>query len=400
MVKTQSRRRVKGTGALRLLKSGRWQARAPHPTETVKSTGPRDPATGAPRVYVRPRMVSRSFESKVDAQAWLISPTFEDEDVAPDAQPDPLLRDYANEFLATRQVRGKSPLKPRTAEHYRRLLDAWILPSLGDLRLSQITTRKVDQWFADLDPDKATMRAHAYQLLHAILRNAVRQGLLATNPANIEGAGEAERKIQPQVLTVSEVFDLAEAMPPRYRAMVYVAAFCGLRFGELTELRRHDINVKAGVITVRRGVVRVGGEFQVGTPKSAAGVGDVPIPPPLLPEIEHHLDRFVKADKQALLFPAKNGDHLSASSLYKPFYAAREAIGKPSMRWHDLRHTSGTLRAQQGATLAEIQEHLRQSTAEAALRYQHAAQGRSRILADKMGDVIEMESRRRTASGT
>ena len=67
------------------------------------------------------------------------------------------------------------------------------------------------------------------------------------------------------------------------RLMVLLAAWCGLRFGELTELRRSDVDLKNGRIKIRRAVVRVDGKAIVGTPKSDAGTRDVAIPPHLLP---------------------------------------------------------------------------------------------------------------------
>lgn len=60
-------------------------------------------------------------------------------------------------------------------------------------------------------------------------------------------------------------------MPPRYRAMVLLASWCALRFGELAELRRSDVDLKDGVVRVQRGVTRAGGEVWVGDPKSDAG---------------------------------------------------------------------------------------------------------------------------------
>ena len=86
------------------------------------------------------------------------------------------------------------------------------------------------------------------------------------------------------LITVERIARAGRAsMPERYRAMVLIAAWCGLRFGELTELRRDDVDLVAEVIHVRRGVTQATGDgFNVGTPKSDAGVRDVSIPPHLL----------------------------------------------------------------------------------------------------------------------
>lgn len=131
-------------------------------------------------------------------------------------------------------------------------------------------------------------------------------------------------------------------MPEQYQAMVLLAAWCALRFGELTELRRKDITLAGdvyGTVHVQRAVVRVDGGFQVTTPKSDAGQRDVEIPPHLIPAIHDHLDRFVGKGKDALLFPAAHGEHLAPASLYRKFYKARAAANRDDLPWHDLRHS-------------------------------------------------------------
>ncbi len=171
-------------------------------------------------------------------------------------------------------------------------------------------------------------------------------------------------------------------MPDRYRPMVMLSSWCGLRFGEVTELRRKDLELTNGVIHVRRGVVRSGGEAVVGSPKSSAGLRDVAIPPHLVPMLKAHRDAMPVRGVDGLLFPAADGvSHLAPSTLYRHFYAARKAAGRPDLRWHDLRHTGAVLAASTGATLAELMGRLGHSTPAAALRYQHVAGGRDAAIA-------------------
>ena len=75
----------------------------------------------------------------------------------------------------------------------------------------------------------------------------------------------------------------------------------------------------------------------------------------------------------------------------KRFEAAREAAGRPDLTFHMLRHTGAVLAAQSGATLAELMARLGHSTHKAALRYQHSAQGRDRIIADKLSALATGE---------
>ena len=166
-----------------------------------------------------------------------------------------------------------------------------------------------------------------------------------------------------------------------YQLMVLLASWCALRFGELTELRRGDIDLSGEVIRVQRAVVRAGGEFTVTTPKSEAGQRDVAIPPHLLPTIEKHLANHVEAPRDSLLFPAVQGEHLAPATLYRQYYKARDAAGRPDLRFHDLRHSGAVLAAATGASLAELMARLGHSTPQAAMRYQHAAAGRDREIA-------------------
>jgi integrase len=107
----------------------------------------------------------------------------------------------------------------------------------------------------------------------------------------------------------------------------------------------------------------------------------VAIPPHLMPLVRAHLRDHVAASRDALLFPAASGGHMAPSSLYAVYHPAREAAGRPDLRFHDLRHTGAVLAAATGATLAELMARLGHSTVSAVLRYQHAAAERDKVIA-------------------
>ncbi|MFC5041990.1 tyrosine-type recombinase/integrase [Ornithinimicrobium kibberense] len=284
-------------------------------------------------------------------------------------------------------------LKPRTRDHYRSLLERHILPELGTVPLTRVTSELVREWYMQLDKSRPTLRAHAYGLLRTILGTAVTDGKISSNPCHIRGAGSTERTKQIRPATLTELETITLAMPEKYRPMVLLSSWCALRFGELIELRTKDIDLRDGVIHVRRGVVRTGGQVIVGTPKSAAGSRDVAIPPHLIPVVHDHIERHARGGRDALLFPAADGrSHLAPSTLYRVFYRAREAAGRPDLRWHDLRHTGAVLAAQTGATLAELMARLGHSTPQAALRYQHAAQGRDAQIAQALSRIAIAQS--------
>ena len=353
---------------MRKLASGRWQARF----------------RGADGVM---RPASQTFDTKLDATMWLTSQG-RDLDAGTWHPPGQKLQTgtlgaYAGSWMQTRQ------LKPSTHALYRQLLDQLILPNLADVRLDRLTPTSVRNWHASMDPTRPTRRAHAYSLLRAIYSTAVADDLVKANPCRVRGAGAAKSKHETKVASLGELEVIVEALPDRYRAMALLAAWCGLRFGELAELRRGDLDLEHARLRVNRGVVRVGGEHIVGTPKSDAGKRTVTIPPHLLPVLEAHLRRHVTVGRDALLFPAGHGGHMAPSTLYTAFYPAREKAGRPDLRFHDLRHTGATLAAATGATLADLMARMGHSTSTAALRYQHAAQDRDVALAAALSGFAE-----------
>ena len=337
-----------------------------------------------------------TFAAKIDAEGWLSAESRlidsgawspPDERNRPASRPT-LFGEYATAWLADRT------LKPRTRAHYGDLLDKQLMPTFENITVKAITPHKVRAWHTGLGTGTPTLRAHAYALLRTILGDAVHDGEIAANPAHIRGAGAAKRVHRIKPATLPELEELTKAMPEKYRLMVLLAAWCGLRFGEITELRRKDIDTTNGMIHVRRAVVRVDGGFVVGTPKSEAGTRDVNLPPHLLPMLREHLGSSITGGRNGLLFPAADGaTHLQPSTLYKVFYPARDKAGRPDLRFHDLRHTGAVLAAQTGATLAELMARLGHSTAGAAMRYQHASADRDLVIAQRLSDLAQATQR-------
>jgi integrase len=316
--------------------------------------------------------------------------------------------EYAETWLATRRNKKGQPLSPRTREHYRKLLDEHILPTFGPMPLRDLEPEDVDAWHARTLLHAPTMRAHAYGLLRTICGTATDRRLMTSNPARIVGAGNADRKSTTRPATLDELTTIVEHMPERHRLMVLLAAWCSLRFGELAALRRTDVDTKNGVIHVRQGVVRAGGEIVVKDPKSAAGRRDVTIPPHLLQLVREHRLQHADPSPAGLMFPGATGGYLAPSAFYGRaaeltksgavkragwgWYAARQAAGRDDLRFHDLRHTGAVLAAQTGATLAELMHRLGHSTAGAAMRYQHAAAERDQEIARKLSALAGGES--------
>ncbi len=350
------RRSPRGFGLVRKLPSGRFQASYLSPSKervTAPATfGTRQDADG---------WLSKQ-RTKLDAGTWR-DPKFGTE----------LFGSYAIRWLTERD------LKPRTRVEYQRLLDAHLIPAFGGRELKSITPARVKTWYASLDA--STQRARTYSLLKTIAKSAVDDDLVTASPCRIRKAGQSKRRIKIMPATLPELEAVTAAMPERLQLMVLLAAWCGMRYGELVELRRRDVDLLRGKVKITRAVTRVKDSWVVGDPKSDAGVRDVSIPPHLLGLVEAHLAEHVPAGRDALLFPGVRGGYLSPASLYDAYYPARTAAGRPDLRFHDLRHTGATLAAATGATLADLMARLGHSTPGAAMRYQYAVQDRDAAIA-------------------
>jgi integrase len=369
-------------GKLRRLPSGRWQA---------SHLGPDGRRETAPF----------TFDTKGDADAWLAAQRTDLargdwERPTPPAAPVESLGTYGRAWLATRSLR------PRTRSEYQKLLDGHLMLTFGDVSLDQITPSMVRRWHAELGEQTGpTQRAHAYGLLRTILATAVADDVITTNPCRVRGAGATQRAKPIRPATLGELVAIADAMPSRYEAAVLVAAWCGLRFGELAELRRKDIDLPGGRLRIRRAVTNVDGANVVGSPKTDAGVRDIAIPPHLVPVLRAHLRTHTRVGGEALLFPSPSGRQLrSDGALHRAFYKARAAAGRPDLTIHALRHTGATLAAATGASLAELMHRLGHSTPGAAMRYQHAVSDRDAAIAEALSDfhtagVVELATRRR-----
>ena len=252
-------RRGSGAGHVRKLPSGRWQA---------SYLGP----DGRRRTARTPDGGPLTFTAKADADAWLSLRRSEILRGAwlPPAEPAPkraapqTLGGYSAAWLAGRD------LSESTRRLYRATLGKQILPAFGATPLTEITPVMVRDWHAKLARQTGPrQRSAAYSLLRTIMNTAVADDLIAVSPCRVRGAGSAKRAKQIRPATLAELEAIVTAMPRRYRLMVLLAAWCSMRFGELAELRRADVDVKNSVVRIRRGVVRTDDGRRVkGTPRA------------------------------------------------------------------------------------------------------------------------------------
>jgi integrase len=359
-------------GNIRKRESGRYQARYRGPDGRLRSA----PYT---------------FERRADAACWL---TFKEAEIqrgdwiAPELARVPF-NDYADQWIRDRV------LKVRTEELYRGLLRNHLLPAFGGHALGGIDEAAIRHWRKDrLEAGKAAQRpfgpvtvAKAYRLLHAIFTTAVEDRIIAHNPCRIDGAGKEESD-EREIVSLPVVFTIASIIPVRYRALVLLATFASLRWGELVALRREHIDLDNCEIHIIETTAELdAGGLRAETPKSRAGRRTVAFPPELVPELRWHLDRFALPGGRGLVFVGPKGAPLRRSNFRPIWNTACANAGVPGLHFHDLRHTGGTLAAASGATIKELMARLGHSSTRAAMIYQHATRDRDQVIAKALGGL-------------
>ena len=338
-------------GAVREMKSGRWQARYRGPDGIM-------------------RPADRTFPSKTAAEVWLTRTEAEilnDDWIRPDAGQVPF-GDYAAAWIDERPN-----LRPKTVRLYRYLLRAHLQPAFGSLTVAEVKEAQVRRWRKSLLDDgvSTVTAAKAYRLLKAILNTAVDDGLIRRNPCRIKGAGQ-EKSPERASLTIAQVYALADAIDQRYRALVLLGTFGSLRWGELAALRRGDIDLEGCTVRVDRQLTEtISGAPSFGPPKSDAGVRLVPFPDVIAADLRWHLQCFALDGDDGLVFTSPAGTALRHSNFYRRVWLkAVEAAGLSGVHFHDLRHTGNALTADAGASLRELMERMGHSSTRAALIYQ------------------------------
>jgi integrase len=360
----------RGFGRIRQERSGRYSA---------AYIGPDTKLHRAPHTYA----------ARMDAEGWLAG---ERRKIdlgtwgAVERSDGVTLRGYAAQWLEQRQLRA------RTRQLYESMLERLILPELGDAKLVTLTPAQIRAWHAGLGTEHPTRNAHAYALIHAICATAVQDEVLDANPCRIRAAMQTKRRRDVDILTPAEVDKLASKMPARLHASVVLAAWCGLRWGETSELRRKDVSDDCAVLRIRRAVTYRSGKFYPGAPKTAAGIRDVAVPPHIRPTLKAHLSKHVGKAADSLLFGDDDNTHLRADKYRTHWEKARTAIKKPNLRVHDLRHVGAVLAAQSGATTAELMHRLGHTTPQMALRYQHVAEGRDAEIAERLSKLAGVDA--------
>lgn len=284
---------------------------------------------------------------------------------------------------------AKVHLKPATLARTESIGRNHLLPTFGSMQLGAITKQTIRTWVSGLVSRSyapGTIRK-AYQLLSSALEAAVDEGLLPHSPARGISLPRGERK-EMRFLSTEEVARLADAIDPRYQAMVYTAAYTGLRLGELTGLAVEHVEFLNRRLRVMRSLSEVKGKLSFTDTKTSGSRRTIQLPAFLVDILAAHIAEY--PDPSGLVFTSPEGGPIRQTNFRRRHWtpAVRASVGEPC-RFHDLRHTHAALLIRQGEHPKVIQSRLGHSSITTTLdTYGHLFDGLDEAAADRLDQVF------------
>lgn len=301
-----------------------------------------------------------------------------------------------------RWLEGVSPsLRPSTARRYRDVARLHIVSQIGNLRLSKLTPTDVQRLYANRLAAglSSTSVRHVHAVLHRALDQAVKAGLLIRN---VTDAVDAPRIQSPEmrVWSTQEVTRFLKAAEgDELEALWHLALTTGMRRGEILGLRWSDVDFNAGALSVRRTLSRgQTSRLEPGEPKTVAGRRRVALPGATVERLRRHATRQKAIwlavgpgySDRDLVFATHNGTPIHPNTLARAFARLIERAEVPSIRFHDLRHTSATVLLARGEHPKVVQERLgHASISETLDRYSHVSKDMQQRAADQFDALLD-----------
>ena len=254
--------------------------------------------------------------------------------------------------------------KHSTQKNHRHILDKHLLPWFGEVPIVEVTRQEVQAYVAHLTRRGYAPKTvdHIHDVLSAVLRTAVKWGHLQENPARDVDLPKL-RTVQPKwALSVAQAGALLEVLSGLPRTMVGLALLSGLRRGELFALRWRDLDEQPGMLLVREAVYE--GTFD--TPKTEAGVRQIPLSPSACSLVESWRLTSRSTDHDALVFGTWSGKPISPNNISRRWlYPACEGLGLRRATWLTFRRTYSSWAHEKGVpgkVIAQLMGHAKVDT--------------------------------------
>lgn len=244
----------------------------------------------------------------------------------------------------------------------------------------------------------ATVRK-IHSTLHKALSQAVSDGLISRNAADVKAPRPALEEMRPLSEGEARTFlDAARASGDRFESLYVLAITTGLRRGELLGLRWDDVDLERGTLRVGRSLVREGGRHTVGETKTRRGRRQINLTPWTVSALKGHRKRqleeklrLAEAYKDyGLLFSTRVGTPVNPENLVnRSFKPLLKKAGLRKIRFHNLRHTCATLLLGRGVHPKFVQELLGHATIAMTLdTYSHYLSSMGDQASGAMGDAL------------
>jgi len=304
---------------------------------------------------------------------------------------------------------GMAQLEAATVSWYRSAVQRHIIPALGKVHLAKLSAVQIESFLAAkaesgrLDGKGGLGPASVRRLqvtLHKSLDAAVRKGLLATNPVDLADKPKIPaRDATADVWSPQHVTAFLEATEnERLRPVWQTACMTGLRRSELAGLQWGDIDLEAGVLSVRRARTQVDGKPVVKGPKTAASRRTVDLDERTVSvlkrwkvaQLEERLFAGTAWEAGEWCFTDEIGAPLRPDTLTRMFQASAEAAGLPPTDVNGLRHAHATALLRAGVHPKIVQERLSHSSISVTMDiYSSVLPGMQREAIDRLAQIME-----------
>ena len=330
-----------------------------------------------------------TFKTKAAAEAWLIDQMAR---LQRGAYADPALGRTAFADWVPRWEAARVHLRPSSRAAADSLMRNHVLPFFGPLPVARVETNDVEAFVSGLIAKglaPATVR-QAYLVARGVFASAVRSKALAASPCQGVKLPRIERP-ELRVLSPAEIEDLAARVEPRYRALVLVGGYAGLRWGEAAALKDRRVNLLKRSLTVAETLSDVAGVVSFAEPKTRASRRRIALPRRLADGLTQHLEAFPPTRDDGLLFTGPAGGPLRRTNFRRrQWLPAVAAAGLEDVRFHDLRHSHVALLIDLGEHPKTIQGRLGHASISTTLdTYGHLFEGLDEAAAERLDAAID-----------
>jgi integrase len=294
----------------------------------------------------------------------------------------------------------KPNVRPKTYRNYEMVVREHLTPALGSVAVDKLSQRHVQELMSAKQRDGLSIRTVLYirSILRAALNTAMKWDLVARNVATLVDPPQAPR-YEPVTLDEPKARQLLAAVAgDRLEALYVVSVMLGLRQAESFGLQWRDVDLEAGMLTVRKQLQRIDGQPTFTEPKTSRSKRAIPLSPSVAAALKRHRTRQVEERLTAggrwqaqweLVFCDPQGSPLHASRIREHLLATLMRAGMDPMRWHDLRHSAASMLAARGVHPTTAQAILGHATVSTTLGvYSHADRAAVKDAVQGMDDVL------------